>query len=66
MYAVTKRFISTATVAPGLYTTRTKLVIKNYLENEALPVWADMTGVDAKGADSAEVMQVFPISLMYL
>jgi hypothetical protein len=43
MFTIAKRFITTATVAPGLYTSRSKhWVIKEYLavENEALAVWA--------------------------
>lgn len=58
-------FITTATVAPGLYTSRSIQVIKEYLENEALAVWTmDTIEVDNQGAISAEVMQGFSCALM--
>jgi hypothetical protein len=56
MFTIAKHFITTATVAPGLCTSRSKQVIKEDLENEALAVWAkDTTGVDDQGAVSAKV-----------
>jgi len=57
MFSTSKHFITTATFAPGLYTSRSKQMIKEYLENEVLAVWAkDTIGVDNQGAVSAEVM----------
>ena len=54
---VPKHFISHATVAGKLYTSKKGKVVKEYLEEKALKEWAAHTdGVDNKGAESVTVV----------
>ena len=56
---ITKRFITYAVVSKGLYTSKSKIVIREYLEQEALKKWARETaGVDDNGAVLAELTSV--------
>ena len=57
MSHIPKRFISKATVAGKLYTSKKGKVVKDYLEDKGLKEWAAKTkGVDDKGAESATVV----------
>lgn len=61
------RFISTVKLSPGLYTSRTAAVVKEYLEQKGVKDWARRTpGVDDAGAESAEVMLVILHPLQFL
>ena len=57
--SIGKRLIHSASVGKGLYSSKSRRVVKKYLESDALKQWAKNTpGVDDKGAYHAEVTQV--------
>ena len=65
MSHIPKRFISHATVAGRLYTSKGGKIVRDYLEEKGLKEWAAKTkGVDDKGAESATVVLVMDLAFI--
>jgi hypothetical protein len=60
---IARRFIATVSIARSLYSSKTNVAVKEYLEQHALHEWARTTHVDDQGAVHAEVTQVLSLPL---